>query len=107
MLPIRGFYFWIEGKVVEIEINPDNKVVKNTRKDPTPVAQDVAKMVEKQTKGKAKLPDGRLFEIAAEALRDAPLGDLKYAVVDGKLVLLVGDLTIDAQTGNILPKKAK
>lgn len=107
MLPVNGFYFFFKGTVIEIEIDQDLKVIKNTQKDPVPVAQDVATMIEKQTKGKAKLPDGRLFEIAAKALKNAPLKDLKYAIVDGKLVLQVGDLTIDAQTGNIIPKKAK
>lgn len=104
---IQGFYFWEKGRVIEIEVSRDNMIIKDTQKDGTPVAQDVAKMIEKQTKAKAKLPDGRLFEIAAQALKDAPLKDLNYQIVNGKLVLQVGDLTIDAQTGKVLPKAKK
>lgn len=104
-LPVQGYYFWLEGKVVEIELSQDFQVIKNTQKDPVPVTQDVVKMIEKQTKGKAKLPDGRLLEIAIKALKDAPQGDLKYDIVDGKLVLRVGDIIIDAQTGNIISTK--
>jgi hypothetical protein len=99
---INGFYFYINGTMVEIEVR-GNKVVKNTAKDKIPIAKDVIPLIEKMNKGKTKLPDGRLIEIAQEALKKAPIKDLEYKVVNGRLVIQVGDLVIDAETGKVVP----
>ena len=98
---LSGFYFFINGRIVEIEIR-NKKIEKNTDKDKIPVAKDVIPLIEKMNKGKTKLPDGRLIEIAMESLKDSSIKNLEYKVVDGKLMMQIGDLLIDAETGKIV-----
>jgi hypothetical protein len=93
-----GFYFWVGDRIVEVEINKDKKVVKKKdQRDDKDIPQDVLQMLQK--KGRAKLPPGRLLEIAAENLKDTPLSGLTYTKVGDNLVLQVGDLKLDAGTG--------
>ena len=78
--------------------NKDSKsVVKKEGKGK--VSKDVLEAVEKMTRGKTKLPDGRILEIAAGELKGAGIKTLTYALKDDKLVVQIGDLQIDAETG--------
>jgi hypothetical protein len=98
-----GYYFWIDGRIVEVEVNKEFKVVKKKdQKDDPSVPQDVLQMLQK--KGRAKLPPGRLLEIAADNLKDTPLTSLQFATMKDKLVFQIGDLVLDAETGNVVKK---
>jgi hypothetical protein len=113
---IFGFYFMKDGKLTEIEVNATSlKVVKQvTQSDPTnkagqvgqagQVSVDVVKLIGQQKAGKTKLPEGRLLEIAADALKDTGISGIEYSIVDGKLVFKVGDLVLDAATGKPVAK---
>jgi uncharacterized membrane protein YkoI len=102
---VFGFYFWLEGRVYEVEVNKRGKVVKKTTGEIEDVSEDVVKLVDKQKNARAKLPDGRLMEIASDALKNTPLSNLQYEKDGDKLVLRIGDLVIDAATGKILSSK--
>ena len=95
-----GYYFWVKPDVIEVEVprKKDSKsVVKKEGK--SKVSKDVLEAVEKMTRGKTKLPDGRILEIAAGELKGAGIKSLTYALKDDKLVVQIGDLQIDAETG--------
>jgi hypothetical protein len=102
---VFGFYFLLGGSLIEIEINGNGDVVKKT--DPSDpkkvVSPDVVALLGKKG-GRAKLPPGRLMEIAAASLKNTPLSGMKYLVMGGKLVIQIGSLLIDAETGQILQK---
>lgn len=111
---IFGFYFFLEGRITEYELDLNGTVVKNVTTDPASgtaggqiggVSGDVVALLGKSTKEKAKLPDGRLLELAGEALKDAPIKEMKYDIQDGKLVTKFGTLVLDAQTGKPVEKK--
>lgn len=99
---IFGFYFFLRGKVIEVEINTAGKVVKNSNEDGDPVSQDIASLIDKQKKSKSKLPDGRLLEIAGDALKNTGISDIQYEKQGDKLVIRVGNLVLDAQTGRVI-----
>jgi hypothetical protein len=97
-----GFYFWVRPRVVEVEISKNQNFKKRVKQDDE-VSQDVVDMMEKMTRGKTKLPDGRIAEIAGGTLNGTPLTGMTYAIVGGRLVAQVGDNLIDAQTGKVTP----
>jgi len=112
---VYGFYFYRNGILIEVEISITGKVVKlkdeanpNDIKD---ISQDVLTLLQKY-KGRAKLPTGRLLEIAADNLKQNQLdtGNFAYGKV-GKdtLVFKYNGLVLDARTGKVLtrPKDTK
>jgi len=100
---VFGFCFWVRPKVVEVEIAKNGTLKKRVKSGgDEEVSKDVLDMMEKMTRGKTKLPDGRILEIAGKNLKNTPLKDLKYEIKDGRLIAQVGGLAIDAQTGNIV-----
>ena len=66
------------------------------------INKDVALLVGKSLK--SKIPEGRLLEIAADNLKGTKLSDVKYEKDGDKLVLVIGDVRIDASTGQVLTK---
>ncbi len=106
---VYGFYFRVNTKITEVEISRTGKVVKKVTtedEDTKDVSKDVIALIEKQVKGKNKLPEGRLLEIAADNLKDTPFSELKYTKVGDVLVVQIGnEFTIDAQTGKVTPIK--
>ncbi|MFM8271928.1 MAG: hypothetical protein ACKODX_06280 [Gemmata sp.] len=105
---LYGFYFFKDGKVYEVEVSVGtNTVVKNEsqdvavvgQKDTPKVSLDVINLIKPQKNAKTKLPDGRLLEIALDALKDAGVSEVTYFVSDGKLYLRVGGVVLDAATG--------
>ena len=95
-----GYYFWLRPEVVEVEVARTKDIKKIVKKEgPGKVSKDVVEAVEKLTRGKTKLPDGRILEIAAGELKGAGIKGLTYAIQDDRLVVQIGDLTIDAETG--------
>jgi len=106
---VGGFYFWLDGKMYEIEVSLSTLRVIKQAVSPsavnTPqVSADVLKLIGQQKAAKTKLPEGRLLEIAGEALKDTGISEVKYTVVDGKLLFQVGDLVLDAATGKPVQK---
>jgi uncharacterized membrane protein YkoI len=96
---LYGFYFHYQGRVVEIEVNQKGIIVKNTAEDGDKVSSDIAQLIEQQKKGKKKLPEGRLLEIAGDALKNTGISEIQYLRQGDRLVIRVGDLVLDAQTG--------
>lgn len=112
---VYGFYFRLNGQVLEVEIFPSGKVAKKTEIEPTkgrkPGGEEkddpaidpaVVALLTKQKEAKAKLPDGRLLELAVAASGDTPFGEMKYEIRDGRLVIVVGTTVIDAETGRVV-----
>jgi hypothetical protein len=99
---VYGFYFYLQGRLVEIEVNQQGKVVKNTKEDGDPVSKDIAELIELKKKGKAKLPEGRLLEIAGDSLKKTGVSDIQYQRDGDRLVIRIGNLVLDAQTGRII-----
>jgi hypothetical protein len=110
-----GFYFWKDGKLYEIEVNvttldvvkqvvTDDTNTSDTTKKKPKVSADVVKLIGQQKAAKTKLPEGRLLEIAADALKDTNISGVEYAIMNGKLVFKVGDLVLDAATGKPVGK---
>ena len=99
-----GFYFWVRPKIVEIEISTSGSLKKRIKQGEgdEEVSKDVLDMMQKMLRGKTKLPDGRILEIAGKNLKNTPAKDLKYEIKDGRLVAVTGGLTIDAQTGAVV-----
>ena len=98
-----GFYFWDDGRLFEIEVQR-GKVIKHEEieRPDNDVSKDVGALIAQKNKAKTKLPDGRLFEIARDQLKDTAFTDLKYDRMGDKLVIRLGDLVIDAETGRVL-----
>lgn len=98
---VYGFYFWKNGVILEVEIHKQ-RVHKKTTAETDPVSKDVAELIGKKIGTKAKLPEGRLFEIAGESVKGAGLPGIKYENRDGKLVAVFGTTVIDAETGKVI-----
>ena len=95
-----GYYFWLRPEVIEVEVLRDKAVKKVVKKEgPGKVSKDVLDAMEKMTRGKTKLPDGRILEIAAGELKGAGFKSLTYAIQDDRLVAQIGTVQIDAETG--------
>ncbi len=106
---VFGFYFWKNNRIVEIEINQTAAAsevtkVKDEQKaeDVKDINPDVAALVGKSLK--SKIPEGRLLEIAADNLKGTRLSEVKYEKDGDKLILVIGDVRIDAASGQVLPK---
>jgi len=102
-----GFYFWRNNRVIEIEISQSGGDVLKAKDEQKPedvkdINKDVALLVGKSLK--SKIPEGRLLEIAADNLKGTKLSDVKYEKDGDKLVLVIGDVRIDASTGQVLTK---
>jgi len=105
---VHGFYFWLRPEIVEIEVSKNRSVKKVVKKaGETEVSQDVLDMLAKMVKGKTKLPDGRILEIAAGQLKGSGINSLSYKKKDDRLVMEVGDVQIDAETGKTTAVPAK
>jgi len=104
-----GFYFYVNGHIIEVEISGTGKVIKyKDEKDPNDIKDippEALALLGKR--GKTKMPAGRLMEIAADNLKDTPLSSMFYAVVDDRLVFRAGDLVLDADTGKVISTKKK
>ena len=97
---VFGFYFWQRPRVVEVEISKNKNIKKVVKKsDEEKVSKDVLDLMDKMTRGKTKLPDGRILEIAAGATKGTGITSLTYTKKDDRLVVVVGDVQIDAETG--------
>ncbi len=101
--PIFGFYFWVDGKLREIEITPSGMVHKDTNKTPDPVSEDVAALITAKGRQRVKLPDGRLAEIAAGALNGTPISSITYFRRGDRLLVRFGTVTLDSETGQVVP----
>ena len=102
-----GFYFWRNNRVIEVEISQTGGDVLKVKDEQNPedvkdINKDVALLVGKSAK--SKIPEGRLLEIAADNLKGTKLSDVKYEKDGDKLVLVIGDVRIDAATGQVLTK---
>ena len=118
-----GFYFYLDGRIVEIEISPTGQTLKRKEDQPNPklprpkkpkiveeidpepekpVSPDIVELIDKKKIARAKLPEGRLLEIAGDSLKDTPLKDMKYIIKDGRLVIQVGTLMVDVETGTVI-----
>ncbi|HEY2784295.1 MAG TPA: hypothetical protein VGJ05_04895 [Fimbriiglobus sp.] len=103
---VYGFYFYGSGKIREIEVSKGGEITKNVETDLgkdgiAGVSLDVIRLIEKQANSKAKLPEGRILEIAAESLKDTPLADLTFSKDGDALVVKSGDIVINARTGKV------
>jgi hypothetical protein len=102
---VYGFYMLdLNGNPIEREVSK-KKIIKDAGGDKDKISEDVLKLLAKSFKAKTKLPDGRLFEIAKEQLKDTPFTEVKYENKDGNLVISFGDTSIDATTGKPITKK--
>lgn len=112
---VYGFYFYdpksktmfereisADGKIVK-DTSKDTPNVKNPKKDENEVSKDMLALLEKKITGKAKLPEGRLFEIAAGQLKDATIESMQLVKDGDNLVMSFGDVKINAETGAIIP----
>lgn len=105
---VMGFYLYDRNNRLLFEREVELKtgtIVKDTSKTLSAVAKDMANLISKQTDAKAKLPDGRLLEIANETMKDSTFNEMKYEKVGETLVLTVGDTSFDAATGKVVEKK--
>lgn len=104
---VMGFYLYNRDQRLLFEREVDlksGKVVKDTSKGIDKVNKDMLDLLMKKTTGKAKLPEGRLMEIAAKLLKDKTFSEMKYEKVGDDLVLTFGDLQINAETGKEIKK---
>lgn len=108
---VMGFYLYNRDDRILFEREVDMKsgtIVKDTSKELGSLAADMANLIMKKADAKAKLPDGRLMEIAAEHMKDKAYTEIKYEKVGETLVLTAGDVSFDAATGKVVEKpKAK
>jgi hypothetical protein len=105
---VMGFYLYDRNNRLLFEREVEMKsgaIVKDTSKTMSAVAKDMANLISKQTDAKAKLPDGRLLEIAGEHLKDKSFNEMKYEKVNDTLVFTVGDTSFDAATGKVVERK--
>jgi hypothetical protein len=106
---VYGFYFWQNGKIVEVEISQVGHQVKKKKEfdsitDVKDIDPDAVKLLSKKG-GRTKLPEGRLFEIAGGAVKKGGISDFRYVMNGDRLAAQVGDILIDAETGKLVPKK--
>lgn len=108
---VMGFYLYDRNNRLLFEREVDlrsGSIVKDTSKELGSLASDMADLIAKKADAKAKLPDGRLMEIAAEHMKDKAFNEMKYEKVGESLVLTVGDVSFDSETGKVVEKpKAK
>lgn len=103
---VFGFYFWVDGKMREVEITTAGEVFKDSNNTPDPISRDVASLI--SAKGaRAKLPDGRLAEIAANALNGAPVTSVAFVRQGDQLLAQFGTVTLDASTGRVVSAPPK
>jgi hypothetical protein len=109
-----GFYFYGNGRIREIEIMDKTGEIKKDKesevgdKGAKGVSADVLRLFDKQVQAKVKLPEGRILEIATEALKDTPLADLTYDKDGDTLVVKIGkDLVLNAETGKVISGEKK
>lgn len=107
---VMGFYLYDRNNRLlferEVELK-SGQIVKDTSKNIGALAKDMADLIMKKQDAKAKLPDGRLLEIAAETMKDKTFNEVKYEKIGETLVLTVGDVSFDAATGKVVTKPAK
>jgi hypothetical protein len=104
---VMGFYMYNREQRLLFEREVDlksGKVVKDTSKGIEKVNKDMLDLLMKKATGKAKLPEGRLMEIASKLLKDKEFSEMKYEKVGDDLVLTFGDLQINAETGKEIKK---
>jgi len=101
---ICGCYFYKDGKMHEVEITKNGKLSKYKEQEDTKSGQnipsDVVVLLGKKT-DKAKLPPGRLLELAAESNK-GPLTSVKYTVKDDRLLFQANDILLDPYTGKVI-----
>lgn len=105
---VMGFYLYDRNNRLLFEREVEMKsgaIVKDTSKTMSAVAKDMANLIAKQTDAKAKLPDGRLLEIAGQHMKDKTFNEMKYEKIGETLVFTVGDVSFDAATGQVVEKK--
>jgi hypothetical protein len=103
---VFGFYFWVDGKMREVEITTAGEVYKDSNNTPDPISRDVATLI--SAKGaRAKLPDGRLAELAASALNGAPVTSVAFVRQGDQLLAQFGAVTLDASTGRVVSPPPK
>ncbi len=105
---VMGFYLYDRNQRLLFEREVEMKsgtIVKDTSKELGELAADMAKLLAKQADAKAKLPDGRLMEIATGHMKDKSISEMKYEKIGETLVLTVGDVSFDAATGKVVEKK--
>ena len=101
---VIGFYFWYDGRIIEVEVKDKVIVKQEDAKDSNKVSKDVLTLLDKKLKSRAKIPDGRLLEIAAEGLKGTPLSDMKYVKNGDNLYAVFGDIMVDVTTGKLVTK---
>ncbi len=101
---VFGFYFWTDGQMREIEISTAGEIYKDSNKTPDPISRDVAGLISAKGAARVKLPDGRLAEIAADALRGTPLSNVTFTRNGDDLLVQFGSVTINTQTGQVVPQ---
>jgi hypothetical protein len=102
-----GFYFYNnrKNKMREIEVDREKKKIIKDTDDKDKVSQDMLNLIAKANKSKAKLPDGRLMEIAKDQIKNGSFSEVKYENKDGTLVITFGETSINAETGKVVEKK--
>lgn len=106
---VMGFYLYDRNDRILFEREIDMKssaIVKDTSKELSAVAADMANLISKKADAKAKLPDGRLMEIASEHMKDKAFTEMKFEKVGDTLVLTAGEVSFDAETGKVVEKPA-
>jgi hypothetical protein len=104
---VFGFYFWQRPRVVEIEIMKNKNLKKRVKSDEEKVSDDVMSMMERMTRGKTKLPDGRIMEIAKKSNNNSPIKNYQIKKQDDRVVVQIGDTLIDAETGKVTKVEQK
>lgn len=105
---VMGFYLYDRNNRILFEREVELKtgtIVKDTSKSLGALAADMANLIMKKQDAKAKLPDGRLLEIAAEQMKDKKFTEMKYEKDGDNLIFTVGDVSFDAETGKVVEKK--
>lgn len=106
---VFGFYFLNSNRTIEVEVSKDklkvSKVKATAEGSSGGVSEDVLRLLGKPGKAKVKLPEGRLFEIAGQTLKNTPFSELKYEADGETLILSFGDLKLNAETGKPIEKK--
>ncbi|MGL6073951.1 MAG: hypothetical protein ACRC8S_07305 [Fimbriiglobus sp.] len=104
---VFGFYFWQRPRVVEIEIMKNKNLKKRVKSDEDKIADDIKNMMDRMVRGKTKLPDGRIMEIAKKSNNGMSPTAYKIEKKDDRLVAVIGDSEIDMQTGKVTKVEKK